>query len=192
MTCSTGAGPGTPGPASGRNQAGRRIFLVGPMGAGKTTIGRQLARRLHLAFVDTDREIEQRAGVDIATIFDFEAEAGFRARESRILDELTRRDDIVLATGGGAVLAAENRQLLRERGFVVHLAIPIEEQLRRTRRDRSRPLLQNTDRRATLTRLAEERDPLYRSVAHVTIESEGRRSRQTVERILECLPASFH
>lgn len=161
------------------------------MAAGKTTVGRQLARRLECDFVDSDREIEQRAGVDVTTIFDFEGEAGFRQRETRVLDELTNRDDIVLATGGGAVLAADNRRILAERGFVVHLAISIEEQLRRTRNDRARPLLQSRDRRATLARLAEEREPLYRETADITIETGTRRSRHTVERILARLPDAF-
>lgn len=194
MTCNPPSGAddaSAPEHSASDDRPRRRLFLVGPMAAGKTTIGRQLARRLGLAFVDSDGEIEARAGVDIATIFDFEGEAGFRIRESRVIAELTQGDDIVLATGGGAVLAEENRRLLHERGFVVYLAISVEEQLRRTRRDRSRPLLQKTDRRATLTRLAEERDPLYRSVAHVTIETEGRRSRHTLDRVLERLPAQF-
>jgi len=194
MTCDPPAGAddaSAPEHSASDDGHRRRLFLVGPMAAGKTTIGRQLARRLGLTFVDSDGEIEARAGVDIATIFDFEGEAGFRIRESRVIAELTQGDDIVLATGGGAILAEENRRLLHERGFVVYLAISVEEQLRRTRRDRSRPLLQKTDRRATLTRLAEERDPLYRSVAHVTIETEGRRSRHTLDRVLERLPAQF-
>lgn len=191
MTCSaTPDRDGAPGPRSAPVPPGR-VFLVGPMGAGKTTIGRQLAERLDLEFLDSDREIEQRAGVDVATIFDFEGEAGFRERETRILDELTQRDRIVLATGGGAVVADHNRELLHTRGFVIHLAISVDEQLRRTRRDRSRPLLQNTDRRATLTQLARQRDALYRAVAHVTVDTGGRRSRHTLERIVEQLPAGL-
>lgn len=169
---------------------GSRIFLIGPMGAGKTTVGRQLARRLGLEFVDSDREIERRLGVDITTIFDFEGEAGFRQRETAIVDELTQRDGIVLATGGGAVLAAENRDMLRTRGLVIHLATTVDEQLRRTRKDRTRPLLQNADRRATLERLAREREPLYQATADMTIETDGRQSRKTVERVLHALPAT--
>lgn len=161
------------------------------MAAGKTTLGLQLADRLGFTFADSDREIVERAGVDIATIFDFEGEEGFRQREHRILDELTQRDDIVVATGGGAVLRADNRELLRARGVVVFLAIGVDEQLRRTRRDRSRPLLQAADRRARLNQLARERDPLYQSVAHVTVRTDGRRSRQTLERLLEALPAAL-
>lgn len=191
MTCSTSPGAGGATESASAPVPPGRVFLVGPMGAGKTTIGRQLAQRLGLEFLDSDHEIEQRAGVDIATIFDFEGEAGFRERETRILDELTQRDRIVLATGGGAVIAERNRELLHTRGFVIHLAITVDEQLRRTRRDRSRPLLQNTDQRATLTRLAGQRDALYRAVAHVTVDTGGRRSRHTLERIVEQLPAGF-
>lgn len=191
MTCSTTTEADDETGVLSSSASPRRIFLVGPMGAGKTTIGRQLAVRLQLEFLDSDREIEQRAGVDIATIFDFEGEAGFRERETRMLEELTQRDALVLATGGGAVIADVNRTLLHARGFVVHLAISVDEQLRRTRRDRSRPLLQNTDRRATLTRLARQRDDLYRAVAHITIDTGGQRSRHTLERIVEQLPAGF-
>lgn len=187
MTCDGAVETAAPDAAA----AARRLFLVGPMAAGKTTIGRHLARRLGLAFADSDREITRRAGVDVATIFDFEGEAGFREREHRILDELTRAEAIVVATGGGAILRADNRALLRERGFVVHLAISVDEQLRRTRRDRARPLLQRGDRRATLERLAAEREPLYRAVAHVTLATDGRRSRRTAERLLEQLPTSL-
>lgn len=162
----------------------RRIFLVGPMGAGKTSVGRQLARALELGFVDADHEVERRAGVDIATIFEFEGEPGFRRRERLVIDELTQRDGIVLATGGGAVLDPANRHDLAERGLVVYLDTSVSEQLRRTRRDRGRPLLQASDRRATLERLYEERDPLYREVADIVVETNGRRRRTTVDRIL--------
>lgn len=166
----------------------RRVFLVGPMGAGKTTVGRQLAQRLGLAFLDSDREIEQRSGVDIPTIFDFEGEAGFRRRETAMIAELTGCDGIVLATGGGAVLEPANREHLANRGITVYLAASVEEQLRRTRRGRGRPLLQNGDRRATLQRLQAERDPLYRGVAHVVVETDGRRSATTTDRVLQQLP----
>jgi len=192
MTCEPPAEAGVPASLvdpDGIRQ--RRIVLVGPMAAGKTTLGLQLADRLGFTFADSDREIVERAGVDIATIFDFEGEDGFRQREHRILDELTQGDDIVVATGGGAVLRADNRELLRARSVVVFLAIGVDEQLRRTRRDRSRPLLQAADRRARLHQLARERDPLYRSVAHVTVQTDGRRSRQTLDRLLEALPAEL-
>lgn len=160
------------------------------MGAGKTSVGRDLARALGLDFVDADHEIERRAGVDIATIFEFEGEAGFRRRERLVIDELTQRDGIVLATGGGAVLDPANRRNLAERGRVVYLDTSVAEQLRRTRRDRGRPLLQSGDRRATLEALYEERDPLYREVADIVVETNGRRRRSTVDRALAHLADS--
>ncbi len=157
------------------------------MGAGKTTVGRQLARRLGLEFLDSDREIERRCGVDIPTIFDFEGEPGFRHRETDVIDELTCRDGIVLATGGGAVLDPLNRRHLGQRGVAVYLAATVEEQLRRTGHDRGRPLLQGGERRATLERLLAERDPLYREVARLVVETDGRRSGSTTERVLRRL-----
>ncbi|MDZ7788721.1 MAG: shikimate kinase AroK [Halofilum sp. (in: g-proteobacteria)] len=162
-----------------------RVFLVGPMGAGKSTIGRLLARRMGLDFLDSDREIEARSGVDIPTIFDFEGETGFRQRERAIIDELTERDGIVLATGGGAVLDPVNRDHLSSRGLTVYLATTVDEQLRRTRHDQRRPLLQTGDRRATLERLQRERDPLYRAAAALVIETDGRRSAATADRLLQ-------
>ncbi|MDX1609150.1 MAG: shikimate kinase AroK [Halofilum sp. (in: g-proteobacteria)] len=168
----------------------RRIFLVGPMGAGKTTIGRQLARTLDLTFLDSDREIEHRSGVDIPTIFDFEGEAGFRRRERAMIDELTQRDDVVVATGGGAVLDADNRNDLASRGTVVYLETSVEEQLRRTRHDRKRPLLQAEDRRATLEKLQAQRDPLYREIAGIVVTTDGSRRGSTVERIVRALGRS--
>ena len=161
-----------------------RVFLVGPMGAGKSTIGRQLAQALGLDFIDSDREIETRSGVDIATVFDFEGEAGFRRRERAAIEELTRRHGIVLATGGGAVIDPDNRRELAARGTVVYLATSVPEQLRRTRRDRHRPLLQSGERRATLERLYRERDPLYREIAAIVVDTDGQRRRATVDRIL--------
>jgi len=158
------------------------------MAAGKTTTGRQLAAQLGTPFVDSDQEIERRCGVDVPTIFDFEGEAGFRAREAAIIDELTQWDAIVLATGGGAVLQARNRQNLRERGFVVYLWVSVDEQLRRTERDRSRPLLKVDDRRSKLQHLQQERDPLYREVADCTVTTTGgQRTRVLAEirRLLE-------
>jgi shikimate kinase len=150
------------------------IFLVGPMGAGKTAVGRQLARRLDLPFADSDAEIELRTGVDIAYIFEREGEEGFRLRERDVIDELTSAAPLVLATGGGAILLAINRERLAARGIVVFLDTTIEQQLERTQRSQHRPLLANTDRRATLEALAQVRDPLYRSIAKITIRTEGR------------------
>lgn len=157
------------------------------MGAGKTTTGHQLARALGLEFLDCDREIESRSGVDIPTIFDFEGEAGFRQRERTLIDELTSREGIVLATGGGVVLDPDNRCDLAARGLVVYLATPVDDQLRRTREDHQRPLLQGTDRRATLVRLQDERDPLYREIADIVVDTAGGRRRKIIDRIQAAL-----
>ncbi len=148
----------------------RNIFLVGPMGAGKTTIGKQLAQLLHLEFIDTDQEIESRTGAPIDWIFDIEGEDGFRVREKEIIAELSQRQGIVLATGGGAVVTPENRTFLAGRGIVVYLETSIEQQLERTRKDKRRPLLQNTDDpEATLIALHKERDAQYREIADVIV-----------------------
>lgn len=164
-----------------------RIFLVGPMGAGKTTVGRRLAQALRRDFIDSDHEIEQRAGAKIPLIFELEGEAGFRSREKTVLEELTRRPAIVLATGGGAILNADNRRCLIGRGFVVYLQASVEEQLRRTRFDHNRPLLQTADPQARLTQLIEQRDPLYREVADCIISTEGQPIKQVVRAILRRL-----
>lgn len=144
------------------------------MGSGKTVVGRALARRLGLSFVDSDAEIESRTGVDISYIFGREGEEGFRIRERDVIETLTSTAGIVLATGGGAVLSAVNRERLAARGTVVYLDTTIEQQLQRTRRSKHRPLLEDTDRRAKLEKLAEARDPLYRSIAAITIRTDGR------------------
>lgn len=156
------------------------IFLVGPMGAGKTTIGRLLSEELHKEFLDSDQVIEERAGADISWIFDVEGEDGFRARERRVIKELCALDNIVLATGGGAILAEQNRKHLRRGGTVVYLMATIAQQVERTRRDQKRPLLRNAaDPRAKLTELMAIRDPLYREIAdHVVMTS--RRSPRAV------------
>lgn len=148
----------------------RNIFLIGPMGAGKTTIGKQLAQLLHLEFVDTDQEIESRTGAPIDWIFDIEGEAGFRVREKEIIAELSQSQGIVLATGGGAVEAPESRTLLASRGIVVYLETSIEQQLERTRKDKRRPLLQNNDDpESTLIELHKQRDSQYREIADITV-----------------------
>jgi shikimate kinase len=147
------------------------LFLVGPMGAGKTTVGRRVAEGLGMHFYDLDHEIEARSGAEIGLIFELEGEAGFRKRESDLLDELTMDRDLVLSTGGGAVLAAANRQHLRERGFVVYLETTVDQQLRRLAHDRKRPLLAAPDRRERLLSLATEREALYREIADLVIGS---------------------
>jgi shikimate kinase len=149
------------------------IFLVGMMGAGKTTVGSLLARRLKLRFVDTDHEIEARTGVHIPLIFEIEGEAGFRKREAQVLAALTREDGLVLATGGGAVLDEENRANLANRGIVVYLSVPPEMLWERLRQDKKRPLLQVADPLGKLQELHAQRDPLYREVADIIIEGGG-------------------
>jgi shikimate kinase len=153
------------------SKSATRIFLVGPMGAGKTTIGRKLARALRLRFVDCDQEIEQRTGATIPLIFEIEGEAGFRAREKRVVEEITREDGVVVATGGGAVLDPANRELLRERGFVVYLHAPLEHLLARTRGDSNRPLLQAGDRVKKMQEILRHREPLYREVADLIVDT---------------------
>ena len=156
------------------------IYLVGPMGAGKTTIGRQLARELKKEFVDSDNEIEERTGANISWIFDVEGEAGFRKREKKIIEELTQRKGIVMATGGGAVLAPENRKCLHNRGTVIYLMATIGQQVERTKHDSRRPLIQNvSDIRGKLTELMEIRDPLYREIADYVVMT-NRRSPKSV------------
>lgn len=151
------------------------IFLVGMMGAGKTTVGRLLAKHLGKAFHDSDHEIERRTGVNIPLIFEIEGEAGFRARESAVIDELAKLDDIVLATGGGAVLSPHNRETLAAAGTVVYLRATPEELWARTRHDRNRPLLQTADPQAKLRDLFQQRDPLYREIADLVMDT-GRQS----------------
>lgn len=166
------------------------IFLVGPMGSGKTTIGRQLAKHLNRAFYDSDQEIEQRTGASVALIFDIEGEVGFRRREQTLIDELTRLKDIVLATGGGAVLNKTNRQHLKQRGFVVYLRAPVTRLFSRTHRDRNRPLLQTDDPRRKLEEIVRKRDPLYREVADLIIDTDHRTVRQVVEEIALAWPSA--
>lgn len=145
------------------------VFLVGPMGAGKTTVGRLLAKYLQRDFVDSDWYVETQTGADIAWIFDKEGEAGFRERETRAIDELTLRPGIVMATGGGAVMRAENREMLKTRGIVVYLNASVDIQMARTAKDKSRPLLQQPNPRQVLQRLYTLRDPLYREVANIIL-----------------------
>ena len=147
------------------------LFLIGPMGAGKTSIGRRLARQLGMAFLDLDVEFETRVGASIALTFEIEGESGFRKRECDLLAELVRRRGVVLSTGGGAVLDAHNRELLRNNGFVIWLDTDVDTQLSRLQADRQRPLLQGPDRRAKLERMAELRNPLYAETADLRISA---------------------
>ncbi|WP_134080524.1 shikimate kinase AroK [Thiohalophilus thiocyanatoxydans] len=163
------------------------IFLVGLMGAGKTTIGRQLAQVLDKEFIDSDHEIEARTGVNIPLIFELEGEAGFREREAAMLDELTGRENVVLATGGGAVLREENRRHLKQRGTVVYLQTDVTQLLERTRKDKNRPLLQTDDPQARLTRLLQEREPLYLELADLVVNTGQGNIRGVVDTILEKL-----
>jgi len=163
------------------------LLLIGPMGAGKSTIGRLLAKALNRSFKDSDQEIEQRSGVDIPWIFEKEGEAGFRARESAMLAELCEQDNLVIATGGGAILSAENRSLLKNSGFVIYLYIPVAEQLKRTAQNRSRPLLNQGNPEQVLAQLMAVRDPLYRQVANLAIETDGNAPQQTSQEILHGL-----
>jgi shikimate kinase len=141
------------------------------MGAGKSTVGRHLAKRLDKRFIDADREIEARTGVPISVIFEIEGEAGFRRREAELIDQLTGESDIVLATGGGAVLNEDSRHALKTRGFTIYLCASVDELVARTRHDKQRPLLQNSDRPARIAELLEARDPLYREVAHMVVQT---------------------
>jgi shikimate kinase len=169
----------------------KNLFLIGPMGAGKTTIGRLLAAELGLQFLDTDGEIEQRTGADIAWIFDMEGEEGFRRRETSVLDELSAMDGVLLATGGGCILAEKNRQILRSRGLVVYLQTTVAEQLGRTNRDKKRPLLHVDNPEQVLKDLMLVRAPLYEEVADVTIATDSRHPKAVVKEIVSELKNNF-
>ena len=160
------------------------VILVGMMGAGKTTVGREFARRHRMRFVDCDHEIEARTGVKVSTIFEIEGEEGFRRRETQLVDELTRESDLVLATGGGVVLNPDNRAMMSERGIVVYLNVPTSVLWERTRHDRNRPLLQVPNPRERIETLYRERDPLYRSVADIIVDG-GRGNPGGMVRVIE-------
>lgn len=166
------------------------LFLVGPMGAGKTTVGRHLADLLGRAFIDSDHEIERRTGATIPWIFEKEGEEGFRAREEAVLAELTVMDNIVLATGGGAVTREQSRNYLRERGTVIYLYTPVAMQVARTSRDRNRPLLQTSNPEARLRELLAIRDPLYRSVAHHVVQTLDGSARELAQKIIHLIHAN--
>ena len=165
----------------------QNVFLIGPMGAGKSAVGRQLARLLHLSFMDSDDEIESRTGVDISFIFEKEGEDGFRKREAKVIDDLSKIEGVVLATGGGAVIDPQNQSHLGARGFVIYLYTTVDQQLARTQKGRERPLLESGDRREILEELMEQRDALYREVADLIIETDGRKVRAVADEILERL-----
>jgi shikimate kinase len=164
-----------------------RIVLIGMMGAGKTTIGRELARRCDMRFVDCDHEIEARTGVKIPTIFEIEGEEGFRRRETQVIDELTRVKGVVIATGGGAVLDPANRAMLAERGVIVYLNVPPQVLWERTRNDRNRPLLQVPNPREHIATLYRQRDPLYREIADIIVDGGRGNPGGTVRQIQKAL-----
>ncbi len=165
------------------------IFLVGPMGAGKSTVGRVLAERLQYEFVDSDHVIEERTGASIPMIFDIEGESGFRDREEGVLDDLTQRPQLVLATGGGVVEREENRKHLRSRGFVVYLKSPVESLIQRTKHDRNRPLLQQPNPGKVLRELMERREPWYMEMADLVIETQQVPVHRVVKKIVDQLHA---
>jgi shikimate kinase len=161
------------------------IYLVGPMGAGKTTIGKLLASELSYDFVDSDREIEKKAGADISWIFDVEGEEGFRKRESKVIQELSQSGRAVIATGGGAVLSDETRKLLKSQGFTAYINAPLKILLDRTSQDKSRPLLQVDDPEASFKKILEEREALYQEVSNIELDSHRLSSKQVVAQIVE-------
>lgn len=163
------------------------VILIGPMGAGKSAIGRQLAQLLSYEFVDSDQEIEARTGADIPWIFDVEGEDGFRRREETVIDELSQRDGIVLATGGGAIMREPNRQAIAARGTVVYLKTSIEQQLARTAKDRKRPLLQNSEPRKVLVELIKIREPLYLSVADHVVDTDASNIKDMAHQIYDLI-----
>ena len=163
------------------------IYLIGPMGSGKTAVGRQLALRTHREFLDTDQEIERRTGVDIPYIFEKEGEAGFRERESEVIADLCGRELLILATGGGAILAESNRRRLAESGVVIHLETTVDEQLKRTQWSSNRPLLMNDDPRGVLEALRAQRQPLYEEIADYTFDTTGKRVRTVAAAIAQTL-----
>ncbi|MBC53126.1 MAG: shikimate kinase AroK [Gammaproteobacteria bacterium] len=168
-------------------QPSANLYLIGPMGVGKSTIGRMLAAALDRPFFDSDREIEAVTGADIPWIFDVEGEAGFRVREERMIDTLTQRDGIVMATGGGAILSANSRANLKSRGTVVYLKASIAQQFERTSKDRNRPLLQTADPLSRIRELMNIREPLYNETAHIMVDTSRRGPRTVVTEILRRL-----
>lgn len=165
----------------------RNIFLIGPMGAGKSTIGRQLAQMLSMDFLDSDSVIEERAGADIDWIFDIEGEAGFRKREEKVLNELTQSQGLVLSTGGGSIISKDNRNVLSARGIVVYLETTVDKQFERTQRDKKRPLLQTEDPYQTLVELAKVRNPLYEEIADIIIKTDEQSAKVVANQIIDMM-----
>ena len=163
------------------------IFLIGPMGAGKTTIGRQLAKKLSIQFYDSDHEIEQRTGADIPLIFEIEAEEGFRKRESQVIAELVLLENIVLSTGGGAIMNPENRQVLVDNGQIIYLKSTPEKLFKRTADDKRRPLLQSEDRLEKIKKILVEREPVYLAMANEIIDTDKISIKQIIQKIIELI-----
>ena len=157
-----------------------RIFIVGPMASGKSTLGKKLAQTLSIDFVDTDREIEKKAGAEISWIFEVEGEKSFRERERKVLKKSINKDDVVISTGGGIVMVKENRALMTTNGKVVYLKTPLEIQLKRTEKDKKRPLLAKGNKKQILEALKKERDPIYEEIADITIDQNGQKNRKTI------------
>ena len=170
------------------NTENHRVFLIGPMGAGKSTLGKRLARALRLNYCDSDDELVTKTGASISLIFDVEGEAGFREREAKLLEELTQRENLVLATGGGIILKEENRKILRERGYVVYLNAPLDRLLERTSKDSNRPLLQTDNPRARLSEILDERAALYQQTADLSIDTDKLTIAQIIQKIKGELP----
>lgn len=167
----------------------RNIFLIGPMGAGKSTIGRHLANLLKMDFFDSDQEIERRTGADINWVFDVEGEEGFRKREKKIINEITQKQGIILATGGGSIQSRETRKFLSSRGIVVYLKTTIEKQLSRTKRDKKRPLLKNKNQLAKeiLEKLAKKRNHLYNEIADIIIKTDEQSAKIVANQLINLL-----
>lgn len=169
------------------NSTSENVYLIGPMGSGKTTIGQRLAKKLGLVFLDNDHELQEQTGASVNLIFDLEGEAGFRKRETDMLKKLTARKGVLLATGGGSILAKENRELLAGTGTVVYLRTSVNQQVRRLSRDKSRPLLQSGDRKEKLTQLANERNPLYEDLADITFQTRNRSLESATEALYQTI-----
>lgn len=165
----------------------QNIILIGAMGVGKSTVGKRLAKKLSLEFYDSDQEIVSNTGVDISTIFEYEGESGFREREEKIINNLCKLDNIVLATGGGAILSSKTRELINNIGHVFYLKASVETILNRAKNENSRPLLKTTDKRKTITELLKQRTPLYESVAHHTINTERHTVNWSAEQIIKII-----